>query len=149
MTENLLSSLDIKIAQSRAETIATKALADQQKQERFNMYHAFSLTGKVKGNKADKQQRQQQHHLPQSGNTQTQVAASLGQASQAQSIMTEVDPALLGTARALRSQGRKTQTRNNMPGDAQTNEAAPQQDDVEGMSNANDGTTNSATRIRL
>ncbi|KAJ9107323.1 hypothetical protein QFC21_000773 [Naganishia friedmannii] len=160
MTENLLSSLDIKIAQSRAETIATKALAVQQEQERFNAYHAFSLTGKAKGNKGDKQHRLQQAPVPQSGvtfngpeasgsNSQPQAEASLGQGKQEQSVMAEIDPALLGTGRATRSQVRKPQTRNNAPGDAPANGAGSQQDNAEGTNDATEGTSNGATRIRL
>ncbi|KAJ9123383.1 hypothetical protein QFC22_001582 [Naganishia vaughanmartiniae] len=161
MTENLLSSLDIKIAQSRAETIATKALADQQQQERFDTYHAFSLTGgKVKGNKGDKPQRAQRDHGLLSGagsngnegsssNSQSRAVASSGQGDQEQNTMTEIDPALLGTSRATRSQGRKPQTRTPVPGDASSNGVVPQQDNAEGTNNAVEGSATSATRIRL
>jgi hypothetical protein len=160
MTENLLSSLDIKIAQSRAETIATKALADHQEQERFAAYHAFSLTGKVKGNKGDKQQRQQQNQPPQSGatfngnnasgsNLQNQTAP-LGQGNNEQNLMAEIDPSMiLGTGRTTRSQGRKPQTRSNIQGDASANGATSYQDNAEGTNDAVEGGANGATRIRL
>ncbi|KAJ9123702.1 hypothetical protein QFC24_003476 [Naganishia onofrii] len=160
MTENLLSSLDIKIAQSRAETIATKALADHQEQERFAAYHAFSLTGKVKGNKGDKQQRQQQNQPPQSGatfngnnasgsNLQDQTAP-LGQGNNEQNLMAEIDPSMiLGTGRNTRSQGRKPQTRSNIQGDASANGATSYQDNDEGTNDAPEGSANGATRIRL
>lgn len=58
MTENLLSSLDVTIARSRAQTIASHALAGRQQQDRFDAYDAFTAALKAKVGALNKKQPQ-------------------------------------------------------------------------------------------
>ncbi|KAJ9097548.1 hypothetical protein QFC19_006722 [Naganishia cerealis] len=130
MTENLLSSLDTKIAQARAETIATKAFAEQQKQDRFNSYHAFSSMGTAKSRKGDKQQ---QPSRP---------------VKEQPSRMSELDAVLSGTSRNTRSHARRTHVSDGIPDSSVPSEAMSRPAEGDGVNSDIDGSAN-ASRVRL
>lgn len=116
MTQDLLSSLDTTIAQTRAQTIATHAYTDAQQQQRFAAYDAYAAGLKSAGagstNRKSKQPQGSRQYASNSGSAGgsgwlDQVSGSLeGQQSDAH----PVDHNVPSHSRNTRAQGRKAAT---------------------------------------